>query len=245
MKKIKKIISFALGNIWRWSESKNRADLIQYARNLGVDGVEITFSSKEELYSFKLSEEDVKWLKSLEYVTIHAPFKLKSKSKDEQEIIKQCEIILKLYQQINAKNVIIHPLDLPSPELLAKFPFKVSTENLTKKKNVTITDLQKIFQKYPKIGLCIDVAHAYLWSKDETQKLIDAFGDRITQFHLSGTYKKRDHQSLRKVTKNFISSIEPIKRLNVPIVIEEDFLIKNLNYLHEEVKYIKRMFNKK
>jgi endonuclease IV len=239
---MKRVISFALGNIWRWGESKNRADLIQYAKNLGVDGVEITFSSKEELYNFKLSEEDLNWLKSLKYVTIHAPFKLKRKSKDKQEIIKQCDIILKLYQQVNAKDVIIHPLDLPSPEILAKYPFKVSTENLVKKRNVTITKLEKIFQEYPNIGLCLDVAHAYLWSKDETQKLIDAFSERITQFHLSGTYRKKDHQSLRIVTKKFLSSIEPIKKLNVPIVIEEEIFAKDLNYLKEEVEYIKQMF---
>ncbi len=239
----RRIISFALGNIWRWEESKNRADLIQYARNLDIDGIELTFSSKEELYNFKLSEDDVNWLKSLEYVTIHAPFQLKRKAKNDQEIIKQCEIISKLYQQVNAKDVIIHPLDLPAPEILAKYPFKVSTENLPKRKKVPIAKLQKIFQEYPNIGLCLDVAHAYLWSKDETQKLIDAFGDKITQFHLSGTYRKRDHQSLRKVTNNFLSSIEPIKKVNVPIVIEEEIFVKDLNYLQEEVEYIKKMFN--
>ena len=147
-----------------------------------------------------------------------------------------------MYQQVNAKDVIIHPLDLPSPEILAKYPFKVSTENLVKKRNVTITKLEKIFQEYPNIGLCLDVAHAYLWSKDETQKLIDAFSERITQFHLSGTYRKKDHQSLRIVTKKFLSSIEPIKKLNVPIVIEEEIFAKDLNYLKEEVEYIKQMF---
>jgi len=239
---MKKTISFALGNIWRWSESKNRDDLIPYAKKLNISGVEITFSSKEELYALKISEDNLNWLKSLEYVTIHAPFRLTRKADNDAEIIKQCEFILKLYQQINAKNVIIHPLDLPAPEILAKYPFKVSTENLVRKRNVTIADLQKIFEKYPKMGLCLDVAHAYLWSKDETRKLVNAFGDKITQVHFSGTYRKKDHQSLRIVTKDFLDSIEPVKKLTVPIVIEEDIQIKDESFLKEEVEYIKKMF---
>jgi hypothetical protein len=52
-----RIISFALGNVWRWEKSKNRDDFIKYAKKLDIDGVELTFSSKEELLAFELSKE--------------------------------------------------------------------------------------------------------------------------------------------------------------------------------------------
>ena len=51
--------SFALGSLWQWSKSKNRDDLIKYARQLDINGVELTFSNREELCAFNLSEENV------------------------------------------------------------------------------------------------------------------------------------------------------------------------------------------
>ena len=88
-----RIFSFALGNIWRWEKSKNKDRLIKYVRNLDVSGIEITLSSKEELYSTKLSTRNTTWLKSLEYVTIHAPFELVKKSENRRELIKQLDVI--------------------------------------------------------------------------------------------------------------------------------------------------------
>ncbi|MDD5626804.1 MAG: hypothetical protein PHW01_02210 [Patescibacteria group bacterium] len=237
-----RIISFASGNFWSWKDSKDRNGLLSYMKNLKVDGIEITFSSKEELYASKFSAANEKWLTKLNYVTIHAPFHLSRDADNEQEVIRQLKIISALYTRINAKNVIIHPQDLPAPRILNMFPFKVSTENLAKKKNITIADFRKIFKKYPKVNLCLDVAHAYLWSKDETGKLVNAFKNRISQIHFSGTYRKRDHQSIRIVTKNFLSSIEPIFSLKCPIVIEGDIRPKNLQFSRDEVEFIKNMF---
>ncbi len=238
-----RIISFALGNLWTWRISQNRNDLLSYVKNLDIDGIEITFSSKEELYAFNLSPANEKWLKKFSYVTIHAPFHLsRDVGYNEQEVIRQLKIISALYTKLNAKNVIIHPQDLPVPRVLNKFSFKVSTENLAPKRNITIADFQKIFQKYPKINFCLDVSHAYLWGKEETGKLVQAFKNKISQIHFSGTYRNRDHQSIRVVTKNFLSSIEPIFSLKCPIVIEGDIKPKSPKFLREEVEFIKNMF---
>ena len=237
------IISFALGSIWRWSDAKNRNSLLFYAKKLNTSGIELTFSTKEELYSFKVSENNKLWLKDLDYVSIHAPFKLMKKSENDEEIIKQLTIITKLYNEFNAKNVIIHPEELPLPEILDEFDVDVSTENLPPKNHISICDLRKIFYTYPNISLCLDVSHAYRWSKYETGNLIEAFKNKISQIHLSGTYKNKEHQSLRNVTKEFIFSIQPIKKLHVPIVIEEDTNIKNLKFIKDEIKYIRNFFD--
>jgi len=237
-----RIISFALGTIWRWEKSKNRDVFIKYAKKLNIDGVELTFSSLEELFAFKLSLENEKFLKGLEYVTIHAPFDFIGDNTAEKEQIKQLEVISKIYKQVGAKNVIMHPNSLPKKKILNKFDFKVSTENLRKKTNITIPCLKKIFQEYPKVGLCLDASHAYSWSKEETEKLIKNFGNRITQFHFSGAYRGKDHQSLRAVGKDFFSSIELLFKSKTPIVIEEDIQIKNEKFLKDEVEFIRKMF---
>ena len=69
-----RIYSFALGNIWRWAQSENRNGLLRYAKNLDLSGVEITLPTESELCAFRLSKENLSWLKTLPYVTIHAPF---------------------------------------------------------------------------------------------------------------------------------------------------------------------------
>ncbi|MDD5738921.1 MAG: TIM barrel protein [Candidatus Pacebacteria bacterium] len=238
-----RIISFALGNIWRWEKSKNRDVFIKYAKKLDIDGVELTFASKEELFAFKLSLGNEKFLRGLKYVTIHAPFDFIGDNTTEKEQIKQLEVISKIYKQVNAKNVVIHPHSLPSKKILNEFNLKFSTENLRKKTNITIADLKRIFKEYPKLGLCLDVSHAYSWSKYETRKLTKTFGDRITQFHFSGAYRGKDHQSLRAVSKDFFSSTEVLLKSNAPIVIEEDMRIKSEKFLKQEVEFIKRMFS--
>ena len=242
MKIMARIISFALGSIWRWEKSQNRDDFIKYAKSLDIDGVELTLSSKEELLAFKLSPSNEKFLRSLAYVTIHAPFDFIKKAGNEPEIIRQLEVVAKIYQQVGAKNVIFHPYDLPERRILDKFDFKVSTENLRQRRKITIADFKKIFAKYPKIGLCVDVAHAYSWSKQETGNLVKAFSHKITQFHLSGSYRNKDHQSMRKVSQDFLSSIKLLFKSKAPIVIEEDIKIKSEKYLQEEVEFIKKMF---
>jgi len=238
-----RIFSFALGTIRQWTKSKNRNILIKYAKKLDISGVEITFATKEELYSFKLSKNNKLWLRRLSYITIHAPFKLIRASKNKEEIIRQLNIISNLYNDIKAKCVIIHPTDLPPPKILRQYNFTIATENLAKRKHITIRDLKKNFKKYPKIKLCLDVSHAYLWSKYETNNLIKAFKNKISLIHFSGTYRNKEHQPLKNITKDFLSSIQPIKKLKVPIIIEEDIKIKNLKFVKEEIKIIKKLIN--
>ena len=235
-----RVYSFASGNLWRWKNSKNRNGLLNYIRKLNVSSVELTFPTKEELFLFKLSNSNKNWLRTLKYVTIHAPFRLFEDSENEKEIIDQINHISNIYNALNCKNVIIHPEnDLFTSNLLVDCGFEVSIENLPKKYNVPIPKLKEVLKKHSKIKICVDVSHAYSWSKFETGKLIDVFHDRISQIHVSGSYRKKDHQSMRKISKEFQFSIQPIKQLNVPVVIEEDIAIRSLDYVKEEIEFIK------
>ena len=172
------IFSFALGYLTKL-DSPNSKNLLTYLSKSGIAGIELTFATKERLYSFKLTKDLKRRFKKFKYISIHAPFDLIKKSKDEKEIIKQLDAIAGLYSEVKAQNVIIHPDDLPSPETLRKYNFKVSTENLKKKRKFSIPKLNKIFKKYPQLGLCLDTSHAYSWSENETKRLCQAFKDRL------------------------------------------------------------------
>lgn len=236
-------LSFALGYLTEDINSSKIKLFLDYLRKLGFQGVEITFGPKERLYSFKLNKDLKYKLRQFQYITIHAPFELVKDSKNEEEVIKQLDIIAELYSNIKAKRIIIHPDNLPKPKTLERYNFKVSTENLKKKRNISTSKLKKIFKEYPKIGLCLDVAHAYSWSKYEVENLVNNFGSRINQIHFSASYRNKHHQSLRKASKEFLSSIEQIKRLKVPIVIEESIKKIDLNQIKREIDFIKNIFN--
>lgn len=238
----KRIFSFALGNIWRWTASQNIGELVDYTKELDISGVEVTFASKEELYAFALSGDDKSWLRNLDYVSIHAPFRLISESDNNEELIGQLDMIADLYKEINARNIVIHPDELPFPEILENYRLHFSTENLPLLGSAGITDLRNVFDTYPEMKLCLDVSHAYLHSERETGYLVDAFSERISQVHFSGATEHADHLSLRQVTERFMSSIQPIKGLHVPIVIEEDIESKNLEEVREEIRCIKAIF---
>jgi sugar phosphate isomerase/epimerase len=240
-----RIISFATGNIWRWSASDNPASLLRHLRGLDISGVELTFGSKAGLYAFRPSARDRRWLRGLDRVTVHAPFHLMGlmgEAETEEELMRQLGRIAEICEDLEAREVIIHPDNLPPPETLAALGLPVSTENLPRKGYRTAEDLEGVFERYPEVGLCLDVSHAYLSSRHETERLVRAFRQRITQVHLSGTYRRQDHRPLREVRKAFLQSIEPVRALPVPIVIEEDMKGRDIMFLKEEIAYIRSFF---
>ena len=240
---MKQIFCFATGNIWRWYRLKNREVLLEILRGLDISGVELTFSSRDELFHFELSPSNLQWLRSLDYVSIHAPFGLFEVEESHSDIMKQINVLASLYRQVNARNTVIHPQGLlHQAAYLKQCRFQISTENMPRDRNLPISFIKKIFRKYPRMKLCLDVAHAYFWSKHETGRLVRAFGDRISQIHFSATYRRKDHQSLRKISRDFEYSIQPVLCLDVPVVIEEDIERRSMRYLKEEIKYIKGLF---
>ena len=238
-----KILGFALGYLTKQINHPRIKILLDHLKELDISGIEITFATKERLYSHNPPAEIDQSLRRFRYIAIHAPFHLVKEAKNEEEVIKQLDIIAKLYSELKAKNVIIHPDNLPPPEILSKYHFKVSIENLRKKRNITISKLRKIFKQYHKISFCLDTSHAYSWSKYETGKLIKAFKNKITQVHLSACYKGKDHQSLRKATKDFLFSIASIKKLDIPIIIEAYSKKIAFEFLKKEIEYIKKFLN--
>lgn len=235
-----RIIAFAFGNIWKWEKSINRAGLLDYIMKLDVDGVELTLATKKEVLAFKASKKQLAWLRKLKYVSIHAPFGLARES-DEKELKILLDRIHEIYHLTNARTVVIHPNDLPPPEVLKGYEMHISIENLKPKRKFPVEKMEKIIKEY-EASLCLDVTHAYFWSKYETARYVKRFKGNISEIHLSGNYKKKDHLSLRQVTPMFMKSIEPIKNIDAPIIIEEGFDNKSLKFAKEEVALVRKLF---
>lgn len=232
-----RLLGFSLGSIWRWAGEGNAAELLGYARQLGIDGIELNFS-QDMLLGMRLDGRLLSWLRKLSYVSVHAPFELQKPAgrHGAEELASQLDRIWDLYRRIRAKNFILHPSQLPGRRMLDWYGFSVSTENMSSGYGSSTAVLKKVMRDYPDIRLCLDVSHAFSVSGREAARLVAAFEDRISQVHLSCTCGGRTHQPLGRATKAFMRSIEPVKRLRVPFIVEEDIRKKDMERVKDELR---------
>lgn len=73
----------------------------------------------------------------------------------------------------------------------------------------TVEDLAAVFDRHPRAGFCLDVAH--VWTNDPTlalgHDLLDAFGERLRQLHVSGIEPDGTH---RDTTSADLALYEPL-----------------------------------
>jgi sugar phosphate isomerase/epimerase len=96
-------------------------------------------------------------------------------------------------------DVILHPDLYGADESVALLGPRAVFENMdvAKRFGRTADDLAKVFARFPDAGFCIDVAH--VWTNDTSlalgHELLDAFGDRLRQLHVSGIEPDGTHRA--------------------------------------------------
>ena len=84
-------------------------------------------------------------------------------------------------------------------------------------------DLRSVFERHPEAGFCLDVAH--VWTNDPSLRLghdlIDEFGDRLRQLHVSGIEPDGTH---RPTTAADLDLYEPLldRCRHVPWLLEAE-----------------------
>ncbi len=229
-----KHLGFATGSIWRWMKSDNRNELIDYIRPLGIQAVELTIGSEQELYSLQISNENISWLRERRHISIHAPDLHNSFGKQDR-LIRQLKALENLAILINASSVVIHIEDLPPDKILKTLSFPISIENTGPGNYTSPQYIAEFLEHYPEFYLCLDLAHAALVSEREAGILISHFREKISHIHISGVCNNRDHQSLITASDLFYRSILPALNLDVPFLIEEDIKELDTVYLKQEL----------
>lgn len=134
-----------------------------------------------------LAHVDPASLAPFERVSLHAP--TRGLTADE------------LLAQIDAlpfePDVILHP-DAWRDETLRALGTRAVFENmdLNKEFGRSATELDEVFGQFPEAGFCLDVAH--VWTNDASlalgHELLDAFGTRLRQLHVSGIEPDGTHR---------------------------------------------------
>ena len=214
----------------------------KYWSKFNIDGLELTMAFKERIYGFKLNKEDKKWLKDLEYVSIHGPFKIINESKKEQ--IKILDCFYDLYDKVNAKAMLFHVHDCPY-DLIDNYSWNIILENMPKKEKLNNKKATSKILK-SKYGFCLDVCHAYTISPKEIEYLYDLMKNKLIQIHLSSAFRTKEHRNLSTASESFLRALKPVLKTNVPLQLEINEMWKKENILksvNKELKFARKLFN--
>jgi len=119
--------------------------------------------------------------------------------------------------------VVLHPETLSRPDALERVGHRLLLENMDPRKNDAKTpdQLERFFSVLPHARFCLDVAHA--WLNDPTMSLahdlLDAFGPRLAEVHISSILPSGAHVVLEREQLNVF---EPVLRrcTGVPWILE-------------------------
>jgi hypothetical protein len=213
--------------------------MIEMLRKFSPDGIEISFADPDYLFQFDISDENVEYLKTLPYVTIHAPWK-NIRYSDNEVCAKTLKAIEALYNKIDAKNVTIHSLEVDDYKVLNDCKFKISTENEDYRKPCkTPLEIGEVLKKNPKIGFTFDFAHGMTVDLGMTDNFLNFA--QLQQVHLAYFDDTlSDHFFLCKHKSDEIE--EQIKKIpeNVPLVLEAVAEKKEqIAWVKDEIEYLR------
>jgi hypothetical protein len=153
----------------------------------------------ETLTRFLAEQDDA--LGGFSRISVHAPVGIASTDVVVQAIVRlplDCDVIL-------------HPDLYGSDDTVHALGDRAMFENMDVGKHFgrTVEDLALVFDRFPDAGFCLDVAH--VWTTDSSlalgHELLDAFGDRLRQLHVSGIEPDGTH---RPTTRADLELYEPL-----------------------------------
>ncbi len=156
-------------------------------------------------------------LECFSFVAIHAPSRFACES--EQRVVEQLFSVTE-----RGYPVIVHPDVILKPESWKVLGNRLVIENMDKRKPVgrTVRELREIFQLLPAARFCFDIGHARQVDPTMTEAslLLNAFGDRLVEVHMSevNTASRHDPISLNAVLA--FSAIAASIPEEIPIILE-------------------------
>lgn len=131
------------------------------------------------------------------------------------------EVLACLPEQI--EGIVMHPETLRDPAAFAPLGERLRLENMdTRKPDArTTVELARFFEALPAARFCFDIAHAQLHdpSMALAHDLLDAFGDRLAEVHVSSIEPHGSHVPLRPQDADAFAPVLA-RCLGVPWVLE-------------------------
>ncbi len=156
-------------------------------------------------------------LGDLDYVSFHAPSKLRTLSENK---------VIKLLERPAERNwpLIVHPDVIERFDRWAVFGELLCIENMDKRKPIgrTARELALLFEKLPQASLCLDLGHVR--QVDPTMsvalEILERFGARLRQLHVSEVNTNSQHDRLTFETALAFQKICASIPQSIPVILE-------------------------
>jgi len=180
-----------------------------------IDAVELSALRDHELPSLVDAIPTLD-LDEFEYVSFHAPSKLRTL--DEKSVF---DLLLGLPE---SWPVVVHPELLQTPSLWLRLGKRLCVENMDNRKTTgrTIRELYALFDAFPDATFCLDLGHARQIDPTmvSAMLMLQEFGDRIVELHVSEVGPHGEHLPLGAITRQAFARIVHLVPPNCPLIIE-------------------------
>jgi len=156
-------------------------------------------------------------LSSFDYVSVHAPSQLDEGTERE---------IVTLLASVTDRGwpIIVHPDVITDFSMWSNFGELLFLENMDKRKMVgrTASELAIYFEKFPEASLCLDLGHARQIdpTMSEAVRILERFGNRLGQLHVSEVNAKSTHDPLTAGALMAFRRISQLIPEEIPIILE-------------------------
>jgi len=230
------ILGFSTGCFYKWSDKlSDQIRIIE--KYTDANAIEICLFTDFDKKEF--SDKLISSLKKFEYISIHSP-NLKGLNQDKIEKI--LEKISWLKNKTHAQHIVVHPNEVNDFEIFEKYKLDPLYENMDLAKDSfrTAKDFEKINDK----NFIFDVCHAYENDKsfELAKNLLDFFGQKIKEIHLSGNNKKQRHVPVVYADdkEKIMNILKPYK--DIPIICEGSFEKDDCESVKKETKFVRHSF---
>lgn len=156
-------------------------------------------------------------LERFSFVSIHAPSRFGRDS--EQAVVDQLSVFVRA-----GFPVIVHPDVIFEPERWSDLGAGLVIENMDKRKAVgrTVQELSEVFGRFPGARFCFDIGHARQVdpSMTEASLLLNAFGDRLVEVHMSEVNTASRHDPISPNAVIAFSALAKFIPEDIPIILE-------------------------
>lgn len=200
----------------------------------GVRAVELSALRESELPGLMAALDELE-LSSFEYVSVHAPSRLRSMKESVA-----AELLLPCVER--EWSVVLHPDAIADHGCWKDFGRWACIENMDNRKRFgrTSQELAISFERLPEASFCLDLGHAQ--QVDPTlgvaRKMLHDYGHRLVQIHLSELDVEAHHRPLSMAT---VWAVREIVRLipECPVILES---LVPADAIDEELEMAARCF---
>jgi hypothetical protein len=155
-------------------------------------------------------------LRKYDYVSVHAPSQFSAIEESA------CADLLSACIPLGIP-IVVHPDAVRDVHCWKQFGGLLCIENMDKRKadGRTVEELERWFERFPEAGFCLDLGHARQVDPSVALvfDLVERFGSRLTQIHLSEISTESKHHALSMAT---VLALRETRHLfgNAPVILE-------------------------